>query len=231
MISIITATTMQRSYDLDITIKDNKTGVYVRIPVTPEAISLDDGDAKASTVEILNLGDIDFLNGVELDAVNWSSIFPVRYDPSYCKYSDLKTPLEYKDIISTWKQSGASLQLIIPALGINKTMYVKSFKGNVEGWELDLNYDIQLKEYKIIRPLLLDSANPVISTAQTVTLESRAPVPETAAPTTYTVQSGDTLSYIAKKTGVTPWNTIYDKNKSVIGANPNTIYPGQVLTL
>jgi resuscitation-promoting factor RpfA len=47
----------------------------------------------------------------------------------------------------------------------------------------------------------------------------------------YTVQSGDTLSTIAAKEGVSSWKTLYTDNESTIGSNPNLIYPGQVLTL
>ena len=44
---------------------------------------------------------------------------------------------------------------------------------------------------------------------------------------TYTVKSGDNLSRIAAKYGIS-WRRIYDENKGVIGSNYNLIYPGQV---
>jgi nucleoid-associated protein YgaU len=47
----------------------------------------------------------------------------------------------------------------------------------------------------------------------------------------YTVRSGDTLSGIAAKEGVSDWHTLYTANESTIGANPNLIFPGQVLDL
>ena len=47
---------------------------------------------------------------------------------------------------------------------------------------------------------------------------------------TYVVKKGDTLSAIAKKYGTT-WQKIYEKNKSVIGSNPNLIKPGQKLVI
>lgn len=47
---------------------------------------------------------------------------------------------------------------------------------------------------------------------------------------TYTVRSGDTLSGIGSKYGVS-WKKIYEANKSVIGSNPNRIYPGQRLAI
>ena len=50
------------------------------------------------------------------------------------------------------------------------------------------------------------------------------------AETTYTVKSGDTLSGIASRYGTT-WQKIYEKNKSVIGNDPNLIKPGQILKI
>lgn len=49
-------------------------------------------------------------------------------------------------------------------------------------------------------------------------------------PITYTIQKGDTLSAIAKKYGTT-WQKIFNDNKSVLGSNPNLIYPGQVIKI
>jgi nucleoid-associated protein YgaU len=50
---------------------------------------------------------------------------------------------------------------------------------------------------------------------------------------TYTVVKGDCLWNISKKfygSGA-KYTIIYNANKSVIGGNPNLIYPGQVLTI
>ncbi|MEW1831932.1 transglycosylase family protein [Streptomyces sp. NPDC088196] len=46
----------------------------------------------------------------------------------------------------------------------------------------------------------------------------------------YTVREGDTLSAIAAQHGTT-WRKVYAANKSVIGADPNLIVPGQQLDL
>lgn len=46
----------------------------------------------------------------------------------------------------------------------------------------------------------------------------------------YVVKKGDTLSSIAKKYNTT-WKKIYEKNKKIIGNNPNLIITGQVLEI
>ncbi|MFJ6750865.1 MULTISPECIES: transglycosylase family protein [unclassified Streptomyces] len=65
----------------------------------------------------------------------------------------------------------------------------------------------------------------------------KAPAPEqTPAPKksngsgNYTVKAGDTLAKIAKAHGK-DWKSVYSENKSVIGGNPNLIFPGQQLNV
>jgi nucleoid-associated protein YgaU len=62
-----------------------------------------------------------------------------------------------------------------------------------------------------------------------------APTPDQPAPgqRTYTVRPGDNLSRIAKEVygDASRWKDIYEANKSLIGANPDLIKPGQVLTI
>lgn len=50
---------------------------------------------------------------------------------------------------------------------------------------------------------------------------------------TYTVQSGDSLSRIAKRElgDANRWREIYELNREVIGGNPDLIHPGQRLRL
>lgn len=46
----------------------------------------------------------------------------------------------------------------------------------------------------------------------------------------YVVKKGDSLSKIAAKYNET-WPSLYNKNKKIIGKNPNKIYPGQKLVV
>ena len=47
-------------------------------------------------------------------------------------------------------------------------------------------------------------------------------------PRSYTVQEGDTLSGIGQALGI-DWPSLYERNRAVIGDNPDLIHPGQVL--
>ncbi|MGP3971799.1 LysM peptidoglycan-binding domain-containing protein [Streptomyces sp. 6N223] len=60
--------------------------------------------------------------------------------------------------------------------------------------------------------------------------EQEAPVQSSGSGSGYTVAAGDTLSSIAAAHGTT-WEQVYADNESVIGGDPNLIYPGQELSL
>jgi LysM repeat protein len=73
--------------------------------------------------------------------------------------------------------------------------------------------------------------------AQSAPAQSSTPVQSstpaqssTGSGSSYTVQSGDTLSGIAAAHGIN-WHTLYTENESTIGADVNLILPGQVLTI
>ncbi|MFI1204772.1 transglycosylase family protein [Streptomyces sp. BHT-5-2] len=61
-------------------------------------------------------------------------------------------------------------------------------------------------------------------------VEKAQPAPQHRSGDTYTVKAGDTLAKIAKAHG-TNWKALYAANKSVVGGNPNLIFPGQKLSV
>ena len=223
---------MVKGINVEITLRNNTTGEYLRIPVVPPTIPYMDGKKKANTVEILNLGDVDFPSGVELDRFDIVSFFPARYDAGYCNHSNLLQPLQYRNRFSGWKEDGTGIQVIIPAAGINKEMYVGDFTWELKGFEGDIYYTVSFTENKKVRPqqIVVSVAGDGTIQAKPEGLADRPSVPEKPAASSYTVQSGDNLTVIAKKLGIADWKTLYEKNKGVIGSNPNKILPGQVLT-
>lgn len=68
------------------------------------------------------------------------------------------------------------------------------------------------------------------STPKAPTAPSKPSAPAVQSAGKYTVKSGDFLTKIAAKYGIS-WDDVYAQNKSVIGADPDLIFPGQVLNI
>lgn len=79
---------------------------------------------------------------------------------------------------------------------------------------------------------LSDTRLAVVDTAKAGHGSSVALKKLAAATVTVTVASGDTLSGLASRhCGNSTWTDIYQDNQSVVGGNPNLIFPGQVLVI
>lgn len=55
------------------------------------------------------------------------------------------------------------------------------------------------------------------------------PAPKPAPARVYTVVKNDNLTKIAQRLGLPNWQTLYNRNRAVIGGNPHLIKPGQQL--
>lgn len=219
-----------RGINVEITIRDNTTGKYLHIPVVPAEIPYTDGDALTDSVKILNLGNVNFPNGVDLDSLSLNSFFPAKYDPWLCVTSNLLTPIEYRNQFSSWKDKGISLQVIIPAAGINKTMYISNFNWTLKGHEGDIYYTLTFTELKTIKPKQLTPGGTAPPPGKK-TAKDRNPAPQKTTPKTHSVRAGDTLTRIAKLYSIPDWRTVYNKNKAAIGANPAKLIIGTILKL
>lgn len=107
---------------------------------------------------------------------------------------------------------------------------IESFIWGENDGTKDINFTLEFKEYRKVK---IKTKNKKEVPTQNVTpAETERPAKEVSS-TTYTVVKGDNLNKIAKNlTGSTAnWKAIYEQNKSVIGGNPNLIYPGQQLVI
>ncbi|TVX92226.1 LysM peptidoglycan-binding domain-containing protein [Paenibacillus agilis] len=219
-----------------IIIIDKTTGKPLGLPVRPidDSAAFTDGEKQATTVTILDVGTVDIPAGVDLDQIGWSSFFPGKHDPHICDVTaaGLKAPEIYRNRFSGWKDAGTPLQLIWPWAGLNKTVYLKTFTWKPPNAMGDIFYDVAFRELKTLAPKKISTKATRVSKSKSP--ESRSAVPKKNKPKgkTYTVKSGDTLTGIAKRLGITPWRTkLYEPNKKVIGPNPSKLKAGQVLKI
>ncbi len=92
-------------------------------------------------------------------------------------------------------------------------------------WKIATQYGTSVQRLIQLNSWLASNPNLIHPGDKIVVAPGGAPAP---ASKTYTVGKGDSLSLIAARLGGT-WKSWYDKNRAVIGDNPNFIKPGQVL--
>lgn len=222
---------MIKNIKVELTVRDEKTGRYYVIPVLPERIEYVPGDKQTNTVNVIDLGAVDFLGGSELDSMGWASFFPARYDAGYVSVRNPLKPAAYQKLFEGWKDNGTPLRLICPAAGINQQVYLASFTWDLRGFEGDIYYAVNFKERKTIKPIQL-TVNGRAPSKSKKTPTKRAAKPKKPQPKYYIVKRGDWLIKIAKKFGIKDWRgRLYNPNKKVIGSNPSLIKPGQKLKL
>lgn len=138
---------------------DQQTGTDLQLPVNPEKIVLKWG-RKTETVNILNLGEVDFTTGDKLKEISFSSFFPAQYVPTYCVTAAMPTPSSANAVMNMWQSRFSDpikglkdpIQLIITgAQDINMNAIVTSYESNEHGGEPgDIYYSITLREWREI---------------------------------------------------------------------------------
>lgn len=194
----------------------------MQLPVPPAEFSLSTGNIN-ETINITNLGNITQIGGEELAEIEISSFFPARPAP----YTTRNVPDPYAavELIEKWRKSKKPIRLIITDTPVNLACTIESFTWGERGGSRDVDYSLKLKEYRFVQVKQVSQVQQVV-----ISPERPNTKPE---PSNYTIKSGDSLFMIAKRIlgDGNRWREIYEKNKAVIGANPNLIYPGQVLQL
>ncbi len=213
------------SYAMSIVTEDERT---LTIPVLPEKLAVS-SPGKNKTQTVLGLGEVLLLRERGLRTVSWESFFPASTAPYVT--GTVTEPIELVRAIQDARDSRKPVRfgLLGAELDINTQMGVDSFDYEERGGEPgDLYYSIQLSEWKEYGAKTLD-----LSAEGTATELPAQRGGSPAAPKSYTVLPGDSLWAIAKRFygSGSKWKELYAANKSVVGTNPNLIYPGQVLTL
>ena len=225
---------------MDFYLIDESTGTLLHLPVNPEEVTIN-REKLYETVELLNLGEVDFPKGEKLKEISFSSFFPRDYD-SYCQYPDLPDPQEAMNNLTFWTQSRRPVRLIITETIINNlvlvAVHISQFKGGEPG---DVYYDFIARTYRRVGVRTVPMVPAGLLGAESrpdmemVSEGSRGlrPDVERESVITYTVMAGDSLWEIAARLlgNPTRWQDIYELNRDIIGGNPSLILPGMVLTL
>lgn len=212
---------------LEFWLKCEKDKVDLLLPVTPGNYSITYGNS-IETLELTNIGDINMIGNKRAINVKLSSFFSVT-NHSYVnrKTYNVDNSFDYVKLVKKWINNKEIVRLIIAneeATRINREFIIEDITYSENGQtNKDINYTISLREY---RKLSLNGNNSLGNTTNRTVKE----VPNS---NTYIVKTGDSLSKISRKMygDGTKWRKIYSANKSIIGDNPNLIYPNQKLTI
>ncbi|OME86927.1 peptidoglycan-binding protein [Paenibacillus sp. FSL A5-0031] len=200
------------------------------LPVNPPSIKISDTHGYQD-VEAAQLGEYTVIGKRKSSEFTFSSFFPRDYNSSYCAYTPLLAPWDCVKMVERWMRSGSPIRLTVTGTPINYAVTIRSFEYEPErgGSPGDIYFDITLKEYVFVSPRTLTyDANKTMIASMTTSRPSTE-----AKPSNYVVKSGDSLFKIAHVmyTDGDKWRTIYNANKTVIGANPNLIRAGQRLVI
>jgi hypothetical protein len=195
-------------------------------PVNPEEISIR-RDRQFETVNILPLGEIDVPQQEKVREISFSSFFPKLHDDRYCgcggesKHPD---PQDAMNRLTAIMNGKTPVRLIISDTAVNVLAFLSAHNSTFHGGEPgDVYFDVTFRTYRDLK----------VKTAGTGASGTPARPDHRPVPKVYAVKSGDTLWAIAKLLlgDGSKWRTLYEKNKTVIGPDPNRIRPGQKLVL
>ncbi len=212
------------------------------LPVAPPKLTVKINNAN-KTVMLINEGQINLLKKAELTDLEFECRIPQEPYPFAVYKSGFKGADYFLDYFETLKMNQKPFQFIVcRTKPTGKRLFDTNIKVSMEDYKItedakegfDLMVDIKLKQWRDYGTktvnISFDMSRPKAS------VEPQRETGASPAPTeaqTYTVVKGDCLWNIAKKFygNGSKYSVIYNANRSVIGGNPNLIYPGQVLTI
>ncbi len=218
---------------IDIYLKNEKEKIDFHFPVNPfDSLSIKK-EKRFETVDIVNLGEFDIKKeGEKIREISFKTFLPFQYDASYCRYSELKNPIEVVAMLEKWVDQAEPLRLIVTGFGYNGLVTISNFSNTqTAGREEDRDIEITFRTY---RELKIETLKKDTKSNTKTDLKDNRPNTQTKSKI-YTVKASDTLYKIAKNLlgKGSRWPEIYNipENKKVIGKNPNIIKKGQKLVI
>lgn len=212
------------------------------LPVAPSKLSIKINNAN-QTITLINDGEINILKRAGLTDIEFECSIPQAEYPYAVYKSGFQGADYFLGYFESLKTGNKPFQFIVcrrkPG---GSRLFDTNIKVSMEDYKItedakngfDLTVKINLKQWKDYGTKTVSISSGAGNPQADVEPQRDANTsPAPAAAQTYTVVKGDCLWNIAKKFygNGSKYTVIYNENQSVIGGNPNRIYPGQVLTI
>lgn len=218
------------------------------LPIAPPKLKVKINNAN-KTVTLINDGEVNILKLAKLTEIEFECRIPQEKYPFAVYKSGFHNADYFLEYFESLKVNKQPFQFIVCRKRPDgKRLFFTNIKVSMENYTItedaeqgfDILVNIKLKQWrdygtKTVK-FMLNTDNAESEEAAKAIVESQREAtdsPTPPSPQTYTVVKGDCLWTIAKQfygNGAL-YTKIYDANQSVIGGNPNQIYPGQVLTI
>ncbi|MCI1958192.1 MAG: LysM peptidoglycan-binding domain-containing protein [Clostridia bacterium] len=197
---------------------DTETNEELVLPITPESYEIDHG-VNVETVNLTELGDLNIPGKRYMMTIKISCVFPAQ-EYNFLNEGANLLPYFYVEKFEKWCDKNTILRFIITDTNINTTCIIGSIDFTENDGTNDVYATITVKQYRVLK---------TASTAKSAnSKQTRQDTDSTPAAESYKIQSGDTLSSIARKMyGDSSLYTALAKYNGI--SNANLIYPGTVL--
>lgn len=172
-----------------------------RLPVNPEQVNVSSaGDGEEYT--IAKLGNVNVPKDVKLKTFEIESFFPSQQYPFVAVKP--KKPEYYTKLLTKWQKNKWPVRFMYVkgSFKINELVTVENFDYDETGGNADVNFTLELKQYKDFKPAKMKVVKPkkkAKAKKPKVVKKSPPPRPKKPKPKTYTLVKGDCLWKIARK--------------------------------
>lgn len=203
-------------------------GRRLHFPLNPEQVTADTGTS-VRTIDVIELGRIEYPRGKVPAAISWEGIFPGAGRVGLPFVKSWRPPGELVDMLQYWRDNGSRVRLLVTETPLNLDVFVREFS-HTWGRAGDCHYTLRLTQHRDLVVLTEAEWRAKASSAPVGAAVPARPTPPVGP--TYTVVEGDTLWLIAKRLlgDGSRWRTLWEANRTAV-PDPDVLVPGTVLTI
>ena len=206
-----------------ITFLEEAAGVELVLPVTPSSYEWPH-EAAIETVTVDQLGDLNFFGGKKMGSTTLHDcLLPAQAYP-FLSPGAGTNPWLYLEQLERWVDKGTVVRWLVSGTPVNAAVLLEGVTYREQDGTNDLYITISMRQWQRLETPVLEASGGQAAT-------ERDSQTGAAAEKSYTVRAGDCLWSIAEKyygSGA-QYKRLAAANPEI--ANPNLIYPGQVLTI